>query len=85
MVVKYVKGNSKEEKYKAFKLEQSLKKRFEQEKKAKKEKRKEEIGKAIKSKKMYYKPSNPLKGLLKSKGRTPNIQIKQGENVNLWR
>ena len=39
----------------------------------------------LKSKRAHYRASNPLKGLLKSKGRTPNIQIKPGENVNLWR
>ena len=38
-----------------------------------------------KSKRITYKKSNPLKSLLKTSGKVPNVQVKQGENVNLWK
>jgi len=88
MTIYYTKGNSKEERYKLFKLEQDLKKKFKQEKKDKREKRKKVINgvyNKLKKKKITYRKSNPLKSLLKTHGRVPNVQVKQGENVNLWK
>ena len=43
------------------------------------------VYKKLKSKRITYKKSNPLKSLLKTSGKVPNVQVKQGENVNLWK